>query len=166
MTDYLIRPATSHDLDALGRLGAILMRAHFAFDNDRFMRPGADAEGGYAWFLGTQLDDPESLVLVAERQGVVIGYLYAGIEPLSWKELRERAGFIHDVLVDEWSRRLGIAEALLDAAITWLKEKDVPRVILWTAAPNEQAQRLFARKGFRMTMFEMTLELGQRSVGP
>jgi hypothetical protein len=31
--------------------------------------------------------------------------------------------------------------------------------VLWTAACNEGAQRLFARRGFRSTMVEMTLEL-------
>lgn len=159
MTGDLIRRATSADLPSLGRLGALLMRAHYAFDKDRFMRPETDAEAGYAWFLGTQLDDPESLVLVAEREGEAIGYLYAGIEPLSWKELRGRAGFIHDVMVDEGSRRTGIADALLDRAIEWLRDHRVPRVILWTAAQNEQAQRLFSKKGFRITMHEMTLEL-------
>ena len=158
-TDYVVRRATAEDLEALGRLGALLMRAHYRFDNDRFMRPGAHAEDGYAWFLGTQIDDPESLVLVAQREEAVVGYLYAGIEPLSWKELRDRAGFIHDVLVDERSRRLGVAQALLDAATEWLREQGVPRVLLWTAASNAQAQRLFSRKGFRTTMFEMTLEL-------
>lgn len=91
--------------------------------------------------------------------GVVTGYVYAGVEPQSWKELRERAGFIHDVLVDEGSRRIGLADALLDRAIEWLREQHVPRVILWTAAQNDDAQRVFARKGFRVTMHEMTREL-------
>jgi GNAT superfamily N-acetyltransferase len=160
MSDYEIRRATSEDLQALGRLGAVLMRAHYAFDSNRFMRPGARAEDGYAAFLATQLDDPESLVLVAVHDGEVRGYLYAAVEPRSWKELRDRAGFIHDILVDEPSRRFGIADALLDRAVAWIREQRVPRVILWTAAKNEQAQRLFARKGFRVTMQEMTLELG------
>jgi GNAT superfamily N-acetyltransferase len=99
-------------------------------------------------------------VLVAVHDGEVRGYLYAAVEPRSWKELRDRAGFIHDILVDEPSRRFGIADALLDRAVAWIREQRVPRVILWTAAKNEQAQRLFARKGFRVTMQEMTLELG------
>ena len=73
--------------------------------------------------------------------------------------MRGRAGFIHDVLVDAASRRLGIADALMDHALGWLREQRVPRVILWTAAANRQAQRLFIRKGFRTTMHEMTFEL-------
>ena len=159
MSDYEIRRAVPEHLDALGRLGALLMRAHYEFDRKRFMHPGAHAEAGYAAFLATQLDDPESLVLVAVHDGEVRGYVYAAIEPRSWKELRDRAGFIHDVLVDAASRRLGIADALMDHALGWLREQRVPRVILWTAAANRQAQRLFIRKGFRTTMHEMTFEL-------
>lgn len=161
MTDpeTTIRRARAADLPAVGRLGALLLRAHHEFDRDRFMPAGADAEDGYAAFLATELESPETLVLVAERRREVVGYLYAGVEPRSWKELRERAGFIHDVLVDEGSRRAGIADALIDAAIRWMREIDVPRVMLWTASRNDQAQRMFARKGFRATMQEMTLEL-------
>ena len=159
MTDHVIRRATPADLPALGRLGAMLMRVHHEFDKDRFMRPGRHPESGYASFLATQLDDPDCLVLVAERDDAVIGYLYAGIEPQSWKELRECAGFIHDVLVDEGSRRAGLAEALIDRAIEWLRDRGIPRVLLWTAARNESAQRVFERKGFRTTMLEMTKEL-------
>jgi GNAT superfamily N-acetyltransferase len=159
MTDHLIRRATAADLPALGRLGATLMRVHHEFDQDRFMRPGGDPEAGYAAFLATELDDPDGLILVAERDGAVVGYLYAAIEPHSWKELRESAGFIHDILVEQGNRRAGLAEALIDGAIEWLRGRGVPRVLLWTAAPNTGAQRLFERKGFRTTMLEMTKEL-------
>ena len=45
------------------------------------MAPRDDPEAGYAWFLGTQLGQSDVAVLVAERAGAVIGYVYAGIEP-------------------------------------------------------------------------------------
>src|SRR5262245_39956613 len=157
MSDVTIRPATESDLPALGRLGALLMRTHYAFDRKRFLEPGANAEDGYAWFLGEQLkDDVNATVLVAVQQGDVIGYVYAAIEPISWKELRDACGFIHDIVVDERGRRSGVASALMDAAMAWLKEKGAPRIVLWTADQNEGAQRLFARLGFRRTMIEMT----------
>ena len=71
--------------------------------------PPADPEGGYAWFLGTQLEEAGVAVFVAERAGDVIGYVYTGLEPQSWKELRDEAGFVHDVIVADEGRRLGIA---------------------------------------------------------
>ena len=97
--------------------------------------------------------------MVAEVDGVVAGYVYAGIEPLSWKELRDEAGFVHDLLVEEAFRHSGAGQQLLDAAIAWLKQRGMPRVVLWSAAGNTGAQRLFDRRGFRSTMVEMTLEL-------
>jgi len=69
------------------------------------------------------------------------------------------AGFIHDVVVEESSRRLGVANLLVEAAIEWLRAHGAPRVILWTAEQNPAAQKLFSRLGFRRTMIEMTLEL-------
>jgi ribosomal protein S18 acetylase RimI-like enzyme len=154
-----VRPARPEDLPALGRLGALLLRAHYSYDANRFMAPGSDPEGGYAWFLGTQLRAKDVVVLVAERQGALVGYVYAGLEPESWKELREASGFIHDVVVDDAGRRLGIASALVEAAAEWLRERGAPRVMLWTAEQNHGAQRLFAKLGFRRTMVEMTREL-------
>jgi GNAT superfamily N-acetyltransferase len=154
-----IRKATEVDLPALGRLGALLLRTHYQYDPQRFIAPGTDAEGGYAWFLGTQLREEDVVVLVAEQQASVVGYVYAGLEPQSWKELREACGFIHDVVVDERGRRTGVATALIDAAADWLREHGAPRVMLWTANQNEGGQRLFERLGFRRTMVEMTREL-------
>ena len=159
MSGVVIRRATRADLPALGRLGALLLRAHYEFDPLRFMAPGDQTEEGYGWFLGTQLRDPEAVVFVAEHEGAVVGYVYAGLEPQSWKELREACGFIHDVAVDEAARRSGVATALMRAAIDWLRDQRAPRVVLWSAERNEAAQQLFARIGFRRTMTEMTLEL-------
>jgi ribosomal protein S18 acetylase RimI-like enzyme len=154
-----IRPAGPDDLAGIGRLGALLIRQHHAFDADRFIPPGPDPEAGYAWFLGTQLRDPDVLLLVADHDGRVAGYLYAGIEPRSWKELRDEAGFVHDVVVDEAFRGQGVAGRLMEEAAAWFTARGTPRVLLWTAHRNEAARRLFARLGFRPTMVEMTREL-------
>jgi ribosomal protein S18 acetylase RimI-like enzyme len=159
MDDIVIRHADEKDLSSLGRLGALLLRAHFAFDPLRFIAPGTNPEENYAWFLRSQLREQDVVVLVAARGESVLGYVYAGIEPKSWKELRDTAGFIHDVVVDESSRNSGIGQALLEAAIEWLHKRGVPRVVLWTADQNHPAQRLFSRLGFRRTMIEMTREM-------
>jgi len=155
----IIRLAEPRDLPALGRMGAALMRTHYDFDQARFISPDGGAEDGYAGFLGSQLRAGDAIVMVAETDGVVVGYVYAGIEPLSWKELRDEAGFVHDLLVSPDARNGGAGRQLLDAAIAWLRGRGMPRVVLWTAARNVGAQRLFERRGFRSTMVEMTLEL-------
>jgi ribosomal protein S18 acetylase RimI-like enzyme len=155
----VLRPATRDDLPALGRLGARLMRVHFGFDRRRFLEPGVEAEEGYAWFLGTQLDDADSLVLVAAEGDAIVGYLYAAIEPRSWQMLLDEAGVVHDVMVSEGARGGGVATALLDEALTWMRGRGVARVVLHTAEQNVTAQRLFTKLGFRRTMIEMTREI-------
>ena len=154
-----IRTAQASDLPALGRLGARLMRSHYDFDRLRFIEPRPDAERGYASFLGLVLKDEDSAVFVADDDGEVAGYVFAALEPHSWKELRGPAGFIHDLVVDEHAYRKGIGAELMNAAIRWLRERGAPRVVLGTAVQNSPAQALFKRLGFRETMIEMTKEL-------
>lgn len=154
----VIRPATEQDAAALGRMGAALMRIHHAFDAERFLAPGKNPEEGYGRFLAAERASDDTVVFVAERAGELVGYVYAGIEPRSWKELRDVAGFVHDVLVVESARGLGIGERLVEAGAEWMLARGVPRVMLWTAEKNAPAQRLFERLGFRRTMIEMTRE--------
>ena len=155
----VIRRASAADLEAVGRMGALLMRMHHEFDRDRFMAPGPRSEHGYGSFLGSQIGESDALVLVAEREAEVVGYLYAAIEGPSWKDLRDRAGYIHDILVEEQHRGAAIAEDLMNAAFAWMREHHVPRVVLGTAANNARGQRFLERLGFRPTMVEMTKEL-------
>jgi ribosomal protein S18 acetylase RimI-like enzyme len=159
MNAFTIRPIREADLPIVGRLGASLVRQHFDFDPQRFLEPVLRIEEGYAWFLGSQMKEPDVVILVAERDDAIAGYVYAELEPHNWKELRGPAGFIHDVVVAEADQHSGIGAALIEAAIDWLKQHNAPRVILWTAEKNSGAQRLFQRLGFRRTMIEMTREL-------
>ena len=75
-----IRPAAPADLPAIGRLGALLVRMHHDFDPERFIAATPQTEHGYASFLGPELEEPNVVVLVAERDGEVLGYTYAGVE--------------------------------------------------------------------------------------
>jgi GNAT superfamily N-acetyltransferase len=154
-----IRRAVASDAQRLGTLGAMLMRTHYAFDPQRFLAAGDQAARGYANFLESQLDDEESVVFVAEQAIGIVGYVYAGLEPMSWKELRGPAAFIHDVMIEQDAQGSGAGTALIDAAIAWARERGAARVMLWTAERNAKAQRLFERTGFRRTMIEMTKEL-------
>jgi ribosomal protein S18 acetylase RimI-like enzyme len=155
-----IRPAAAADLKAIGRLGALLVRTHHDFDAERFLAATPQTEHAYASFLGTQLEEPDIVVLVAERGDEVVGYTYAGVEGTDYMALRGPAGVLYDILVHPSHRGQGAGMALLDATLAELKARGAPRVVLSTAERNEPAQRLFARAGFRRTMIEMTRESG------
>ena len=157
---FVIRPATRADVPAIGRLGALLVRLHHDFDPLRFIAAAPQTETRYGAFLGSQLAEPDVVVLVAERGGEVLGYTYAGVEDYDYMALRGPAGALYDIVVDPMHRGVGIGAALLNATLEALRARGAPRVVLSTATRNETAQRLFARAGFRSTMIEMTRELG------
>ena len=154
-----IRPATPADIPAIGKLGALLVRTHHDFDPQRFMAATPQTEHAYGSFLGTQLDDLNIIILVADKDDDAIGYTYAGVEGNDYMALRGPAGVVYDIIVDPVYRRQGIGRTLLDATIEALKSKGSPRVVLSTAERNTSAQHLFDRTGFRRTMIEMTREL-------
>jgi ribosomal protein S18 acetylase RimI-like enzyme len=113
----------------------------------------------YAWFLGTQLAEPNVVILVAENDGQVVGYAYGAVEGYDYMSLRGPAAVLHDLIVDPEYRRRGAGQLLLNAVLSDLKSRGAPRVVLTTAERNETAQRLFEWMGFRRTMVEMTREL-------
>lgn len=155
----IVRPAVHADLPALGGLGVLLMSAHHTFDAARFIAPTERSGSAYASWLKARLQDPDSAVLVAERDGEVVGYAYVQVEGPDYMSLRGPAGVVHDLVVAAAERGRGVGRMLLDAAVGTLEARGVPRVVLSTAERNEAAQRLFASAGFRRTMVEMTREV-------
>jgi ribosomal protein S18 acetylase RimI-like enzyme len=154
-----VRTAKAEDEEPLGRLGAMLVAEHHDFDPRRFIAPIPDLAGRYGQFLLSQVQREGMLVLVAERDGEVVGYAYAGMEGNDYMALRGPAGVLYDLVVDPAHRRQGIGSALMDAALERLRELGAPRVLLFTADRNHGAQSMFDRAGFRRTMIEMTREL-------
>lgn len=158
MSDFFIRPAVNADEPALGRLAGILVRMHSAWNPRRFLTI-PNVEAGYGRWLGKEARDTSALVLVAERNGSVVGYAYARFEARDFNQLLGPHAALHDILVDETARGSGIAQALLQAVRDACAARKIPRIVLHTAVQNEPGQRLFAKAGFAPTMLEMTCEL-------
>jgi ribosomal protein S18 acetylase RimI-like enzyme len=162
-TALVVRRATAADVPALGRLGALLVGVHHDFDDKRFLPPTRGTAAGYGSFLGTQLAQPDVIVLVAEEDGRVAGYAWATVEGHDYMTLRGPAGVLQDIVVDPAARGRGIGRRLLEETLAALRSHGAPRVVLSTAERNEPAQRLFASMGFRRTMIEMTRELDDQT---
>jgi ribosomal protein S18 acetylase RimI-like enzyme len=154
-----VRAAAKSDLEPVGRLGALLVAEHHDFDPKRFIAPLPLLPQRYGEFLVAQVERPQMIVLVAERGGELVGYVYAGIEGNDYMALRGPAGVIYDLVVDPVHRRQGIGSLLFESAIEALRKLGAPRALLFTAEKNHVAQAMFERAGFRRTMIEMTREL-------
>jgi len=153
-----IRPAEERDWPAVGRLAELFIDAHHRFDSFRFLTVAALTGEMYTTHVREDIRRGRATLLVAVEDDRVIGFVFAGIEPESWKEFRPEAGFIHDLVVDPPRRNAGVGRALVVGALDWFAAQRIGRIMLWSAAPNVGAQRLFASFGFRPTMVEMTLD--------
>ena len=149
MCETVIREMTKADLGPVGTLAGELVRLHHHFDPRRFFLTDG-VEEGYRWFFGKALDekDPKTLLLVAQTEGAVAGYLYGSIEPRDWAKLLDVHGAVHDVYVSDAHRRRGIAKRLMLEALKRLRAAGAPRVVLYSATLNAQSQALFASIGF------------------
>jgi ribosomal protein S18 acetylase RimI-like enzyme len=154
---FIIRPAQPQDLPRLGALAGALVRLHHETDPARFILVDR-VEEGYAWWFGRELKRPEAVILVAVREGAVVGYAYGAVEERDWNMLLDAHGALHDVFVAAEARKLGVGRALVKAIVAALEERGAPRVLLSTMVQNEVAQRVFRECGFRPTMLEMTRE--------
>lgn len=152
-----IRAAVKSDQDALGRYGGALMRQHHDADPRRFIQV-EHPEAGYGRYLVSQIGVSSTLVMVAEVAGDVVGYVYADMEGIDWKDLRGPCGYVHDVFVDQKARGQGAGRALMRAALDWFHSQGATQAVLLTKTGNHHAQALFASLGFRPTMTEMTLD--------
>jgi ribosomal protein S18 acetylase RimI-like enzyme len=160
MTDVArVRPVEAEDLESVGAMAGELVRYHHSLDAHRFLLVEG-VERGYARYFSSQLREPSTIILVAERGDRRIGYAYARLEPRDWNALLDAHGALHDIYVVPEERRSGVASLLLEEVARRLAALGAPRVVLATAVQNEAAQRLFERHGFRRTMLEMTRELG------
>ena len=92
------------------------------------------------------LDDPRACFLLADRGGVVRGYVVA------WFVLDE--GEIGNLAVSEAARRQGVGAQLLDGAIKAARAASIVSLYLEVRDSNLPARNLYASRGF--------VEIGRR----
>lgn len=132
----IIRRATLDDLDTL----APLFDAYRQF----YLQP-ADLKRAHDW-LRARLQNGESVVLLAERDGVGIGFtqLYATFSSVR----TARLWTLNDLFVREDGRRDGVARALLDAAARFARDDGAAGIQLETSRDNAPARALYRAAGW------------------
>jgi ribosomal protein S18 acetylase RimI-like enzyme len=155
----VIRDMTPGDLDAVSRLAEELVLLHHSWDTTRFFTT-PDIAKGYKRYFKSQIGEVGTVLLTAEVDGVVAGYLFGTLESRDWAKLLDAHGAVHDVFVGAAHRRLGVAQGLMQAARVRFQKLGARQMVLYSASANTEGQALFKRIGFRPTMVEMTLDLG------
>ena len=124
------------DLDALATL----------FDAYRtFYGQTPDLPLARQW-LRERLRFGESMVLVAKRGGIAVGFTQ--LYPMFSSVRTARTWILNDLFVDAGARRKGVARALLDAAAAFAREDGAMGISLETSQDNAAARALYRAAGW------------------
>ncbi len=118
-----IRPMIAEDVGAIAQLEAA-----------NFSLPWDDAS------IRGELDNPLSFWLVALCDNKVVGYV-------GTQTVMGEADMLN-LAVDQQYRRHGIARALVEELIRYLKTRDVAKLLLEVRVSNEPAVKLYEKMGF------------------
>ncbi len=143
-----IREAREEDVDALIDLVVRLKRLNNEFDPLFSVRNDC-AERAREYLLNALRDSKNHLVLVAEDMGKIVGVLKADIrERLFYSPSVE--GAIVDFYVMPEYRRKGLGRAMLERAITMLRERGAQLITAEFPTQNQIATNFYNKMGFRL----------------
>ena len=148
MTSALaVRRAAPADLDAL----APLFDAYRRF----YEQPGDIALASA--YLHDRLERGESVVLVAEADGQLLGFCQ--LYPTWCSVAAARIFVLYDLFVDDGVRRSGVGRQLMLAAEAFGREAGAVRLDLSTARTNARAQALYESLGWQRDDVYLTYNL-------
>jgi ribosomal protein S18 acetylase RimI-like enzyme len=157
MSASAIRAARATDAASLAGLWAELDRLHAALQPG-FFRAGARGDR----FLREALADPRRAILIAESAGEAVGTVEVRLyeTPSHPLMVQRRRAFVDDLVVAPAVRRHGIGRALMEAAQSWAHAHGAHELVLTVWAGNAEAERFYARLGYRLlnTVLGLPLE--------
>jgi ribosomal protein S18 acetylase RimI-like enzyme len=139
-----VRHATVDDAPALGRVHVRAWQAAYRGQMPEGYLDGLRAEDRAAgWERGLQRDRARDPVLVAERDGRVVGFAVVGAA-----EDPRGAGELYAINVDPNHWGTGAGRALLLAAHAQLARLGYPEAVLWVLPGNRRARRFYEAAGW------------------
>jgi GNAT superfamily N-acetyltransferase len=96
-----------------------------------------------------------SVVALAERDGVAVGFVAGRVRALPVWFGGGAAGFISDVYVSDSERGSGIGRRVLAFALDWFARQGLSRVELQVLAGNQDAVRFYRELGWHEELVQM-----------
>ncbi|MBI3190401.1 GNAT family N-acetyltransferase [archaeon] len=149
-----IRKAAGRDIEHIHKLDKESVKYHQRLDKDFY----TISQKWWKIKIASQLEaikNPDNLILVAEKNGEIIGYVWGYIE----KTAKLKIGKIQDLIVTKKYRRRCIALALIKDIMDFFREKKC--IISETAVniENEPAIKTYEKAGFKKNEYKMRLNL-------
>jgi len=148
-----IRKANTSDKHRIAELFKEMVEFHS--QNDPIFTLKASGHVYYSdWFI-EQIENDSAYPLVAEADGMVVGFSLSFLQkyPATW--LHDNYGEINDISVTRAYRRKGIGTKLVNKTIEWFKSKGIKRTEVKIAISNEVSSNFWRKIG--MTSYLATM---------
>jgi ribosomal protein S18 acetylase RimI-like enzyme len=157
-----VRVAASRDLPDIGRLWQQMIEYHVRLD-PRFGRVGDDRHS-FLEYVRHGLTGPGMRILVAERNGQVLGFAIGTLRAARPGAEELVVGHISDLAVAPSAQRQGVGRQLADALRKWFRQNGVRAVTLNVSCANSGAQAFWRSQGFVDFMDRLWCELDNSSL--
>jgi ribosomal protein S18 acetylase RimI-like enzyme len=144
--EITIRKATMEDMPSVLKLWASLMEFHRNLSKN--FELADDAENAWESFARKQLDESDSLLIVAEVGDHIIGYSLASIQSNIPVFKIKQYGVIYDFFVAGAFRRKRVGRKLFDFTRKWFARKGIEHLQVSVAHRNPAAQGFWRAMGF------------------
>jgi ribosomal protein S18 acetylase RimI-like enzyme len=147
---WVVREAVRQDIDRVVELWAEHVDFHASLDPRFERREESGKEFGS--HLGSRLGQEDFLLLVAEVEGEVVGFINGELTNRPPCFVHRAHGFINDLAVSpRWQRR-GAGGVLVKEAMAWFHERGAPTVEARVLKTNSLAMGFWRKAGFEPYM--------------
>ena len=151
MTDLIIRPATTADLPQL-----------YAFEQgviatERPMDPTIRDGDIHYYNLPVMMASPDVHLLVAERDGTLLGSAYARIDPARHYLRHSVHAYLGFMYVEPAYRGKGVNQLIIAALKAWALSRQLTELRLDVYHTNTNAIRAYEKAGFTQYLLNMRM---------
>jgi len=158
--DLIIRKANIGDYDKINKL--YWQSDCFHYNSEPYIYEQTDEGFRTKEFIESLLNNEEKNILIAlETEKEIIGFLYAYEETKGHLPFHKKRKYIviDNIVIDENYRNNGYGEKLLNHIIEYAKNGNYNDIVLNVYRFNENAIKLYEKKGFKTITQDMILIL-------
>ena len=156
--DWTIRRANLTEVNKVVLLWKAFMNDPLAIDEP--IPTHEENEKKQSQFIGELIREDPQQVLVAEKEGELIGYVAYQVEQKAPVEMSRKRSFIHDLYVSPSHRGRGVGRSLLQACLNHLIDAGPRQVRIAVWVRNAGAIQLYRKMGFNDHLMVMKTETG------
>ena len=133
----------------------------FHYNNEPYIYEKTEEGCRTKEYIESLLNEEKNILIALETEKEIIGFLYAYEETKGHLPFHKKRKYIviDNIVIDENYRNNGYGEKILDYIIEYAKNGNYNDIVLNVYRFNENAIKLYKKKGFKIITQDMILKL-------